>query len=373
MTRVVLLTTNLALGGAEMQVAQLARSLRLRGWDVNVVSLLKPTALDTELRDAGVPVWSLDAGRNRLAVARLVPLLNRLKPHIVHAHMFHANLCARLARLVCPIPVVISTIHSMAESSRRSPGIRGRDWLYRVTGPLSDLTVCVSAAVLERHVSARAVSRARVRVIPNGVDTARFRPDPARREHMRAALGLGRDFAWLAAGRLMWKKNYPVMLEAAARQSGTLLIAGDGPDGADLKALAAKLGVRARFLGPRGDMPDLMNACDGFVLSSAVEGLPMVLLEAGASGLPSVATGVGGVPEAIIHERTGFVVAPDDPAALSVAMARLTAMSPTDRAAMSAAARAHVLARFDLPVVTGLWERLYDELLPAARLAGLEP
>jgi glycosyltransferase involved in cell wall biosynthesis len=373
MTRVVLLTTNLARGGAEVQVAQLARSLRLRGWDVNVISLLKPSALETELRAAGVPVWPLDAGRNRLGIARLVPLINRLKPHIVHAHMFHANLLARLARLVCPIPVVISTIHSMAESSRRSPGVRGRDWLYRVTGPLSDRVVCVSEAIAERHAAAGAVSQARLRIIPNGVDTTRFRPDAERRAQMRTALGLGQDFAWLAAGRLMWKKNYPVMLEAAARQSGTLLIAGEGPDGAELKALAAKLGVRAQFLGPRDDMPDLMNACDGFVLSSAVEGLPMVLLEAAASGLPQVAVHVGGVPEAVVHERTGYVVAPGDPTALAAAMARLVEMPAGDRAAMSHAAREHALARFELAAVTGLWERLYEELLQAARLSGREP
>jgi glycosyltransferase involved in cell wall biosynthesis len=373
MTRVVLLTTNLARGGAEMQVAQLARSLRLRGWDVSVISLLKPSALEVELRAAGVPVWPLDAGRNRLGVARLVPILNRLKPHIVHAHMFHANLCARLARLVCPIPVVISTIHSMAESSRRSPGIRGRDWLYRVTGPLSDQVVCVSTAVAERHAAARAVSRARLRVIPNGVDTTRFRPDAARRQRMRTALGLGQDFAWLAAGRLMWKKNYPVMLEAAARQRGTLLIAGDGPEAGELKALAAKLGVRARFLGPRDDIPDLMNACDGLVLSSAVEGLPMVLLEAAASGLPQVAAGVGGVAEAVIQGRTGYVVAPGDPAALAAAMAGLVELSAEDRAAMSHAAREHALARFELAAVTGLWERLYEELLQAARRSSGEP
>ncbi len=373
MTRVVLLTTNLARGGAEIQVSQLARRLHERGWDVSVVSLLKPSALEKELRAMGIPVWSLDAGRNPLALARLVALLHRLKPQVVHAHMFHANVAARLARLLCPVPVVISTIHSLAESGRRSKRIRGRDWLYRTTGSLADRVVCVSAAVAERHLAAGAVSRARTLVIPNGVDTARFHPDAAVRKEARAALGLGREFAWLAAGRLMWKKNYPLMLEAAARVHGaTLLIAGDGPDRQELEKLAGRLGVGARFLGPRDDMPGLMNACDGLVMSSAVEGLPLALLEAAASGLPQVAAGVGGVAEAVIHGKTGFVAAPGDPEALAAAMGRLEAMPADERAAMSRAAREHALAHFDLDAVTGRWERLYEELMRAERIASRE-
>ncbi len=374
MTRVVLFTTNLARGGAEMQVAQLAGRLRARGWDVHVVSLLKPSALEEELRAAGVPVWSLDMAGKPLRLGSLVPLLNRIKPQIVHAHLFHANMAARMVRLICPVPVVISTIHSLAESSRRSHRIRGRDWLYRMTDRLSDAVVCVSQAVAERHVSAGAVSRRRVRVIPNGVDTAIFRPDAARRAETRSALGLGDEFAWLAAGRLMWKKNYPLMLQAAARLAGcALLIAGDGPDAAALRELSTKLGLNTRFLGPREDIPGLMNACDGFVMSSAVEGLPMALLEAAASGLSQVAVGVGGVADAIVHERTGYVVpAPGDPESLGAAMARLAGLPAHERAAISGAAREHAVQTFDLSVVVDQWERLYEDLLHAEAVSNGE-
>jgi glycosyltransferase involved in cell wall biosynthesis len=374
MTRVVLLTTNLARGGAEVQVAQLASSLHRRNWNVSVVSLLRPMALERELRAAGVPVWSLDAKTSPLALGRLVSILNRLQPHIVHAHMFHANLAARAIRLVCPIPALISTIHSVAESSRRSAGIRGRDWLYRVSDWLSDQTVCVSAAAAERHVAARAVSLARLRIIPNGVDTVRFRPDGVRRVQTRTRLGLGEEFAWLAAGRLMWKKNYSLMLQAMAEQrSGKLLIAGEGPEEPELRALAGKLGVHARFLGSREDIADLMNACDGFVLSSVVEGLPMVLLEAASSGLPQVATLVGGVDEAVVRGKTGYLVPPGDASALAAAMARLMELSLEARLGMAQAAREHALARFDLRAVTESWEQLYAEVLESGRVSGREP
>ncbi len=366
MTRVAMLTTSLARGGAEVQAATLARSLAGRGWEVRAMALTQPGALAEELRAAGIAT-----GPHGLA--RLVPALARFQPHILHAHLFHANLAARLARLVCPVPVVISTIHSLAESSRRSAHIARRDFAYRATDWLADATVCVSAAVAERHRAAGAVSAKRLRVIPNGVDRASFRPDAGLRQRTRAELGLQDGFAWLAAGRLMWKKNYPAMLEAMAKLGGgVLLIAGEGPDEADLRARAAALGVDARFLGARRDMPALMNAADGLVLSSAVEGLPMVLLEAAACGLPQVATAVGGVEEAVLHERTGWLAPAGDPAALAAAMARLVNLPPAAREAMARAAREHA-ARFDLALAASRWEALYGELLQSARRRGMEP
>jgi glycosyltransferase involved in cell wall biosynthesis len=200
-------------------------------------------------------------------------------------------------------------------------------------------------------------------VIPNGVDTNRFRPDAARRERMRPALGIGNEFAWLAAGRLMWKKDYPTMLRAMARQrTGVLLIAGEGPLRVQLHSLAGELGVHARFLGARQDMAELMNACDGLLLSSVVEGLPMVLLEAAASGLPSIATNAGGVREAVLDGHTGYVVPSGEPVALAEAMSRLVDLPAEARQRMARAAREHALARFDLRVVADQWERLYDQL-----------
>jgi glycosyltransferase involved in cell wall biosynthesis len=334
MTRVALLLTGLERGGAELQATALARELMGRGWDVAVFALR-----------TGAPAADLAAD---LPVKPLTHL-PKFRPHILHTHLFHANLAGRLMRLFLPIPVVISTVHSVAETGRHSTKIGPRDFLYRVTSPLADVTVFVCEAAAARHRLPRS------RVIPNGIDTDRFRPDPERRARARAALDLGHTFTWLAAGRLMWKKNYPLMLEAMARQpAAVLLIAGAGPDESQLRALA---GPNVRFLGTRGDMPDLMNAADAFVLSSTVEGLPTVLLEAAASGLPTVATDTGGVSEAVIHGRTGYVVPPHE---LAAAMQRVAAMPA---GTMSQAARRHALSRFRLRDVAALWEQLYRELL----------
>ncbi len=345
--RLVLLTTNLARGGAETQVAQLAVALRRRGWTVSVVSLVRPTAFENELAAARVPVfWS--------PPLRLASLMRMLRPHVLHCHMFHANILGRAMRLIFPIPVVISTAHSIVESSRRSPDASRREWLYRLTGPLADATVCVSAAGAQRYAAIHAASPKRLRVIPNCVDTARFRPATAPRA--------GGEFTWLAVGRLMWKKDYRTLIEAMAWQKqACLLIAGAGEQESELRALAARLNANVRFLGAREDIPELMQACDAFALSSVVEGLPVVLLEAAASGLPCVATDVGGVREAVLDERTGFVVPPGDPAAFAAAMSRLAALSPEARREMGRAARQHAVARFDVNTVAAQWEELYRQ------------
>jgi glycosyltransferase involved in cell wall biosynthesis len=348
--RLAMVTTNLARGGAETQVALLACGLSRRGWDVSVISLVRPTAFEKELAAAGVPVFSLDMQPgipNPLGYLRLLRILRQLRPQIVHSHMFHANLLARTARILCPVPALISTLHSVAESGRGSKSMLWRDLLYRITDPLADQTVAVTKAVPGRN----------LRVIPNGVDTALFRPDPVKRARVREALGLGREFAWLAVGRLMWKKGYETMLRAFTTvASGVLLIAGTGPQEAELR----QRGTAARFLGEREDIADLLAACDGFVQSSVVEGLPMALLEAASSALPCVAADAGGVSEIILHERTGYLVAPGNPDALAAAMSGVMNLPEIERQRIGMAAREHVQARFDLAVVIAQWEELYS-------------
>jgi glycosyltransferase involved in cell wall biosynthesis len=334
--RVVLLSTNMARGGAETQVAHLAIGLKQRGWDVHIVSLVTPSAFADELATADVPLLA--------PALPLVPAtLRRLRPQIVHCHMFHANAAGRLLRLVMPFPGVISTLHSMAETGRSSQRIGLRDAVYRLTNPLADVTVAVSQAVADRHAAVCPGAR----VIPNGVDTQRFRPDPDARSRTRAALGLRDEFVWIAVGRLMWKKNYPALLHAFARiGSGVLLIVGSGPDEEPLRALA---GSNVRFLGARDDIPDLLNAADGFVMTSVIEGLPVALLEAAATGLPCVSTPAGGVAE------TGIGIVTED---VESAMRRVM----RDRASLGEEGRRIVAERYSMETVVSRWEALYRSM-----------
>jgi glycosyltransferase involved in cell wall biosynthesis len=304
-------------------------------------------------------------------VIRLALLLGRWKPDILHSHMVHANLLARLLRPLTRVPVLVSTIHSIQDGGRIL--LLG----YRLTNRLADCTTIVSEAAAQRYLANGGVSRERLRVIPNGVDTGHFRPLPEVRDRLRRELGLGETFTWLAVGRLAPAKDYPTMLAAFARISAgrpacTLLIVGIGPLQSETEALARSLGLgdRVRFLGMRRDVPELMSAADGYVLSSAREGMPVVLLEAGAAGMPIVATAVGGNREVVLDGKTGFVVPPRDPNALAEAMLKLAALPIAERRALGQRGREHIQTHYALPRIVDLWEELYQGLV-AGRKAGV--
>ncbi len=372
MIRCLLLVTGLAYGGAETQVMHIAIRLRRRGWTVQLVSLMPPRAYVEELGAAGIPVFSLGIRRkvpDPRPVLRLARFIREWRPHIVHSQMVHANLAARFSRLIAPMPVLICTAHNIDERGRKGSG-RLREITYRLTDPLSDLTTQICWAGLERYVRVGAVPHHKIRYVPNGVDTARFKPDLEARLGLRKELNVEGSFVWLAVGRLDLQKDYSNLLRAFAKVRGAkpealLLIAGDGPLRPALEGLARTLGVdeRIHFLGIRRDVPELMNAADAYVMSSAWEGMPMVLLEASATGLPIVATDTGGNREIVLDGKSGFLVPPKDSEALAQAMIRMMALSPDERRTLGQAGREYVVRSYDIERVVDLWEDLYMEFL----------
>ena len=153
-----------------------------------------------------------------------------------------------------------------------------------------------------------------------------------------------------------------------------LVIVGQGSLQAEAEALAAELNLRegVRFLGARDDVPAVMSAADGYVMSSAWEGMPMVLLEAAAAGLPTVATAVGGNGEVVRDGEGGFLVPARDSEALGRGMLRLMALPAEQRRAMGERAREHVRANYGLHRVAERWERVYWDALARKGLR-LEP
>jgi glycosyltransferase involved in cell wall biosynthesis len=325
--RVALLVTSSARGGAERVVHDLAITLHDRGWEVGCISMLPVGSQFEDLGDRGIEVASLDMRQgvpDPRALVRLAAILRDWRPDVLHGHMVHANLLARLSRLLVRTRVVVSTMHNFDEGGRL------RYLAYRITDPLTNTTTAVSTAAVEEAVRRRAVPRDKILFVPNGVDVEAYELNDTEREAQRAALGIDREFLWVAAGRLTEAKDHPTMVRAFARLHATgstsmLLIAGAGPLEQELRALIGSLGLarQVRLLGMRTDLPSILCAADAFVMSSAWEGLPVVLLEAGASALPIVATDVSGTRDVVLDDVSGFVVPPRDPAALASAMARL--------------------------------------------------
>lgn len=371
--RVALLLTQLATdGGAEAQVSSLAREFQRMRWDVHVISIRPPRAT---LEDAGIPLHSLELEsvlHLPKAILRLRRLMAEIKPDILHSHMTHANLLARLARPVLHVPVVINTLHGLRMYNTQGEGYLLREAAHRLTDRLADLTTVVCSEANSYYVSTKAVSAGRILTVPNGVDVDRYRPDAALRYATRLTLDLDREFTWICAARFHSVKNHPALLRAFQatlqnRPDSVLLLVGDGPGLAELQALAGELGIqnKVRFLGRRNDLPALLNASDAFALASRFEALSIALLEAASCGLPVACTDVGGNRDIVLDGYNGFLAKPDA-SDLDVAMGRIAGLSFAARTAFATNARAHVQRNFELHGVAQSWCDLYLKLANGA-------
>ena len=371
--RVLFVTTGLGRGGAEVQLVRVALRLNQRGWKVSIASMLPPTDFLDTLNDAHIKVFNLNMRRKMpdpRAILRLAIVTRQVNPAIVHSYMLHANLLSRICRLVTKVPVLICSARSINE------GGRWREWAYRVTDPLCDLMTQVCVAGAERYTQRRITPAHKMLYIPNGIDTNTFTPNSSVRAELRAQRNIEGMFVWLTVGRLEPPKDYPNLLQAfqqvvsKASLPTRLLIVGQGPLREEIEHQIIALGIE-RFidlLGVRTDIPALLNAADAFVLASAWEGMPLVLLEAAACARPIVATDVGGNREVVLHGETGYLVPPGNPDALADAMLRLMNLPEPERRAMGQAGRQHIVKNFDIERIVDRWEQLYLELLERKNL-----
>lgn len=369
--RIAYVLPSLGVGGAERQVAELAERMAARGHAVRLLLLLPrqpeewPVRVDRVYIGMSKGLASFVAG-----LARSRRELRAFQPELIHSHVFPANIAARLLRLVGSAPV-ISTVHNVYE------GAWPRMLAYRLTDPLCAWTTAVSEAAADRYVRLKAVPARKCSVIVNGINTAEFVPDPARRTRMREQMVVDGEFIWLAAGRITQAKDYPNLLQAfaqvrAASAEARLWIAGESAEATSgsLRVLAAKLGIEdsVRWLGLRRDLPDLLDAADGFVLASAWEGMPLVVGEAMAMEKLVLATDVGGVRELVGVD--GRIVPSKSPDALAKAMLDLMRSTPEARASLGHAARERIQDHFSIDARVDEWEAFYQRML--ARKSGLE-
>ena len=367
--RIFFLSTSMGMGGADSQLLGAAHELLARGHELFIASLTPLGPMGEQARRMGIPTESLEMRRGMpdpRGLLRLARLVRAWRPDVVHSHMVHANLMARALRLVAPVPALVSTIHNIYEGGRlRMLG-------YRLTNGLVDEMTIVSEAAAERFIRERIVPAEILRVVPNGVDVDRFLrlPDDTR-ERIRREAGLDDGtFTWLAVGRFEVAKDYPNMLRAfaelrAQRPASVLLLVGRGSLQAQTEALSREVGLEGavRFLGVREDVAEVMSAADGYVMSSAWEGMPMVLLEAAAAGLPIVATRAGGNHEVVLEGTSGYLVPTQDAPALAAAMRRLMDLPPAERRAMGIQGREHVRRHYGVGRVADRWEELYREVV----------
>ncbi|GJM20455.1 MAG: glycosyl transferase [Planctomycetota bacterium] len=360
------------MGGAEKHLLWLGGGQVQRGHDVSVLYLKGEGELRADFEAAGMSVHSAPLGSllaAPLAVGKLTRAIRERAPDVLHTHLLKADALGALAGARAGVPARVSSKHNDERALlKRSVGlVHGR--LMRRVHRLIALSEHVRHFVAEHGgVPLERLQRIYYGVDPDGLQASRSRAE------VRAELGLDPDTPVLVCvGRLAPQKDHPTLLAALAQlpPEVTLLIVGDDPFGggrARLEAEAHRLGLgeRARFLGIRHDVPDLLVASDLFVLPSLWEGLGLVFLEAMAVGLPVVATQVSAIPEVVEHGRTGWLVPPSDPGALAATLAEALS-APAERAARGEASRALLAERFGLPRMIEETLALYTEILEAGR------
>ncbi len=342
-------------GGAERQLAMLVRELD-RARFVPIVYCLSAATepFGPQITATGATLKILD-GSPAQRVRRLRRELAADAVDLVHAWLYVGNAYAACAHAFTPSRPLVT--------SARNCKVQGR-WANAFAFRSSRAIVANSgevAAYIARQYWAPA---GRIRVIHNAIDTRRFRP---------AELGAsGTQGPIVTVGRLVEQKNHALFLDAAAQllrelPQAQFVITGDGPLRSALEQQARTLGIadRVSFTGERDDIEVLLQSASLFWLTSRWEGMPNVVLEAMASGVPVITTDVSGVRELLRPGVDGFVVTKSDAAEFAAASTRLL-RDPGAWRNVSAAARTRA-EEFSVAAMVDAWARLYDELLEQGR------
>ena len=374
--RVVHLTASTFFGGPERQMLGLADHLPAE-FHTAFVSFREGGRCGEFLRmaaDRGFDAIELDHDTPylRSATRELTALFRDLAADVLLCHGYKANLLGRVAARRAGVPAVAVSRGWTWQSLK----VQAYEALDRRHLRFMDHVVCVSDGQAEK-VRRCGVPDHKLTVIRNSARTDAFAaPDPAFRDRLRAAFPVfsGVSRVVLAAGRLSPEKGFDVLVEAAARvlavdRSAGVVLFGDGDERAKLERRVAALGLGDRFRMPgfTRELDRLLPWADVVVLPSFTEGLPNVALEAGAAGVPVVATAVGGTPEVVADGETGYLVPPGDAVALADHLSALLCDEPT-RARMGRAGRKRMCESFSFEAQAAAYVRLFESLRPAPRM-----
>ncbi|GIK57918.1 MAG: glycosyltransferase family 4 protein [Chloroflexi bacterium] len=360
------------LGGAERQLAALAPLLKNQGVDVSVITRRYPGLKKFELID-GVPVYRLPVPGPK-SVASLafslaaLPLLGRLRPDVIHAHeLLSPTTTAVTAKRRLGIPVVAKVLRggALGDLAKLEHKPFGRQRMQTFKQQVDSFIVI--SQEIDAELAAWGVAPEKRVFIPNGVDTQRFAPMRLpEKERLRQELGLGEGETAVYAGRLVPEKCvdqliglWPQIREIYSRAQ--LLVLGTGPEEKRLKQLA---GEGIHFLGNVADVAPYLQAADLFILPSATEGLSNAMLEALAAGLPVIATRVGGAPDIITHQKSGWLVAPQQPDEWLEAILTLFALAEKRRD-LGSQGRQKVVASYGLAATAEKLVGLYGRITTA--------
>ena len=368
--RVMHLVHGLRPGGMEFGVLKIVNALAGSGVSSSICSTVASHGMK-DLVDPSVPVYEFDRreGNDPRVVWWLYRLLRRERPDILHTHAWGTLYEGLIAGRLAGVPAIVHGEHGTLQLSPRQ--VTAQRWGWN----RADHVLSVSSRLAERMADAVGVPLDSVHVIRNGVNLARFTGKRSAGSHRALGASSARTVVIGAAGRLVDVKDHATLVEAIARlrQRGRDVlgvIAGDGPLRADLEARIVRAGLDGvvRLLGHRGDIERVLEGLDIFVQSSKSEGMSNTILEAMASGLPVVATHVGGADEMVVAGETGILVPPSNAERLADALNRLVGDADL-RVKLGEAGRRRAYGEFSLDRMIHNYEAFYRDVA-GRRLSG---
>lgn len=341
-TRILHIITRLIVGGAQENTMLTADLLDKSAWAVDV--LCGPQtgtegSLIPEVRQRHIPltiepalVREINPGKDLLALWRLTKFIKNGKYAIVHTHSSKAGILGRWAAKLAGTPIIVHTVHGWGHTPRQHPLVQKMFIrLEKLTLPITDRLIVVSPRDIEKGVQAGIGSPADFTLIRSGIELDRFGHPQRYAADMRAELGIPPHASVVGTVTRLSPQKAPLDFVRAAAIIGKkmptcyFVMVGDGPLRMAVEELATELGIAERLIltGLRRDVPELMATFDIFGLSSLWEGLPRVLPQAMATGLPIVATAVDGNAEAVTDGENGFLTPPGNPQAFAQAIIKL--------------------------------------------------
>lgn len=356
---------NLNRGGLERMVLDLVKEQHRQGDRVQVVCLFERGTLAVELETLGIPVAACNKrhGFDLRALGRARQSIAAHHTEVLHTHNAVAHYQAVLATTGMGIRQVINTRHGMGGQGKAGR----REWLFRRAMGATDAVVAVCEAARSDAVRRGIVPASKACVVPNGILLDGFElTSDTMHERLARLINVPLDTRIVGnVGRLNWAKDQAALIRAfrivrGARPDTALVLVGDGELSEHLRACAFDEGIAGcvHFLGDRDDVRQLLQGFDVFAMSSITEGYSMALLEACATGLPIVATDVGGNAEIVRDERTGRLVPACDPPAMAEAI--LDLLNRSQRAStLGLAAREWVERNGSLEAMASHYGKLY--------------
>jgi sugar transferase (PEP-CTERM/EpsH1 system associated) len=367
-------------GGLENGLVNLINHMPRDAYRHAVIALTQVTDFRHRVKRDDVEFIALDKppGHAVKLYPRLAQLFRKLQPAVVHTRNLAALECA-LPAWWAGVPVRVHGEHGRDVEDMHGTS-RKYQWLRRAYKPWVTHYVALSrdlAGYLSEHVH---VPADRLSQVYNGVDTQRFRPADGLRPPI-AGCPFDPQAHWLVGtvGRMQQVKDQPNLARAfvrlmaeqpALRERVRLVMLGAGPLRDEVQRIVdeANLGALCWLPGERSDVADVMQGLSCFALPSLAEGISNTILEAMASGLPVVATHVGGNAELVEEGSTGLIVPPADAQALAAAIGRL-ASDPRQAAEMGRAGRTRAVGQFSLEAMVARYQGIYDQQLRARRRA----